>query len=685
MTIQMIEARHCTLSRLNVRKVPSEPALLAQLMADIEARGVLQNLIGVPAPKKSGKYEVIAGGRRLNCVKQLIADGKLPANATVPMLVLDQRDRAAEVSLAENLQREAMNPADACLAFRHCIEVDGATVEDVARRFGVAARFVEGRLRLGQLAPAVFDALRNGEISLDVAKAYGVTGDHARQAQVFEAARRFNYAPHSIRRMMVDDTMNATDRLALLVGRDAYLATGGRIEADLFGDAGEIWLDASIVIALADAKMATAAAQIEGYAAVVPVAAARPGYEQTREMLALSRTRLPLTDEETARADVIEAELQALQTAYDQAEDAANEEAIQARFDALETELASLRDKWAEPAAQDRATATAFLVIDKDGKIVVHDTLYVSGNLDKQRIPGTTHSATCATDEGDDDQGAVLSRGLTDELAVQRRDLLAVHIAHNPGMALDLMIFILADARTRTAFGDNTGVNIAARPNGRGAAEFRTRGPIAEELGRIGESLDQSWCTHSDLTSRYAGFCALGEEERAAWAGWVVAHSLEATLRDERHGQFQNHLGQQLGIDVAAWWRPTADNLFGRIRKRAILAILEQIGGPELRGRYAAAKKTELAVAAEKICAGSAIIEPQIKVAAIAWVPDMMQFAGSAGHAASDATEEAGTGHVEADHKGEETENPDESPLAQPAANSDATAVHADEVIEPAD
>ena len=188
MTIQMIEARHCTLSRLNVRKMPSDPALQAQLMADIEARGILQNLIGVPTPKKSGKYEVIAGGRRLNCIKQLIADGKLPANAAVPMLVMDGRDQAAEVSLAENLQREAMNPADACLAFRYCIEVDGATIEDVARRFGVTTRFIEGRLRLGQLAPAVFDALRNGDISLDIAKAYGTTADHARQEQVFEHA-----------------------------------------------------------------------------------------------------------------------------------------------------------------------------------------------------------------------------------------------------------------------------------------------------------------------------------------------------------------------------------------------------------------------------------------------------------------------------------------------------------------
>lgn len=629
MSIQMIEARHCTLSRLNVRKVPSEPSLLAQLMADIEARGVLQNLIGVPVPKKSGKYEVIAGGRRLNCVKQLIADGKLPANTTVPMLVMDGRDQAAEVSLAENLQREAMNPADACLAFRHCIEVEGSTIEDVARRFGVTTRFIEGRLRLGQLAPVVFEALRNGEITLDVAKAYGVTTDHARQTQVFEQAHRLGYAAHSIRRMMIDDTIKADDRLAKLVGRDAYLAAGGRIEADLFGDTDEIWMDANLVISLADAKMAAAAAELAGYGAVVPVLAPRPDYEQTRELLAIGVGRVQLTDAEKSRAEAIETQLEELQTAFDDAESEEAEQAIQTQFEVLEAELDDLRNRWAEPDLETRAQATAFLVINDEGTPVVHQTLY------RPRAATSTGKATSngensvAGDDADEEPGVELSRSLTDELAVQRRDLLAVHIAHNPAVALDLMIFILADRRTHTSYGDSGGISIYSRPDGRGLHDFRTKGPIADELARLGETLDQSWTTHPDLAARFTAFCALGDDQRGAWAGWVTAHSLEATLRDEQRGQFHNHLGQLLGIDTAAWWRPTADNFFGRVKKTAILNVLDQIGGPELRSRYATAKKTELAVAAEKICAGTAIVEPEIKAAAIAWVPEAMLFAGS--------------------------------------------------------
>ena len=66
----------------------------------------------------------------------------------------------------------------------------GGALWDVARRFGLTVRFVEGRLRLAGLAPVVFEALGAGEITLDVAKAYAATPDQERQAFVFEQASR---------------------------------------------------------------------------------------------------------------------------------------------------------------------------------------------------------------------------------------------------------------------------------------------------------------------------------------------------------------------------------------------------------------------------------------------------------------------------------------------------------------
>jgi len=41
---------------------------------------------------------------------------------------------------------------------------------------------------------------------------------------------------------------------------------------------------------------------------------------------------------------------------------------------------------------------------------------------------------------------AALSKRLLDELAMQRRDILAIHLANDPALALDFMVFMLADA-----------------------------------------------------------------------------------------------------------------------------------------------------------------------------------------------------------------------------------------------
>jgi ParB family chromosome partitioning protein len=89
-------------------------------------------------------------------------------------------------------------------------------------------------------------------------------------------------------------------------------------------------------------------------------------------------------------------------------------------------------------------------------------------------------------------------------------------------------------------------------------------------------------------------------------------------------------LGAEIGIDMAQHWRPGAENFFDRIKKAQILSIL---GGfdPEIALRYAAAKKTELATAAARLCSGDTIIEPEIKAKALAWVPDVMRFGGLAG------------------------------------------------------
>ena len=67
-----------------------------------------------------------------------------------------------------------------------------------------------------------------------------------------------------------------------------------------------------------------------------------------------------------------------------------------------------------------------------------------------------------------------------------------------------------------------------------------------------------------------------------------------------------------------------------------MLAALTAIGGNDLKNRYAAAKKGDLAEAAEKLCAGTSIVEAEVRAAAVAWVPDAMTC-GTASEPASEA------------------------------------------------
>lgn len=298
--IQTIALSRLVPSPRNVRRRIDVAADL-KLQADIAARGLLQNLVVTAAKKPRGSFAVVAGERRRRALQALADEGTLDAGLEVPCLVIGADGDAFEASLAENFQRLAMNPADECTAFRQLIE-QGSDVAGVARRFGLTERFVEGRLRLADLAQPVFEALGAGTISLDVAKAYAATADQERQAWVFEQMAGYGQHPDSVRRMMTQATVSAGDRRAKLVGEEAYLEAGGRIERDLFAEEADArWLDVALLERLANEKMDAAAAEVlaaSGLAFVRPTLDHYVGYGRLEGLARVPLDSPPLSDED---------------------------------------------------------------------------------------------------------------------------------------------------------------------------------------------------------------------------------------------------------------------------------------------------------------------------------------------------------------------------------------------------
>ena len=161
----------------NVRKTPPDAQADASLKASIAAIDLLENLVVRPdEPDEDGaeRYAVVAGGRRLKAMQALVEDKVLDADHPVPCQVRSGDVEPAELSLAENVVRIAMHPADQVVAFSKLVDA-GQSVAAIAARFGASERIVEQRLRLGNAAPELLDAYRADEIDLEVLKAFAVT------------------------------------------------------------------------------------------------------------------------------------------------------------------------------------------------------------------------------------------------------------------------------------------------------------------------------------------------------------------------------------------------------------------------------------------------------------------------------------------------------------------------------
>ena len=628
--IKSIPLNKLVQSPRNVRR-HRDPAADAELKASIAAHGLLQNLIVRPAAK--GKFEVEAGERRRRAMLALTDEKILARDHEVTCLVLeDSAEAAVETSLAENFHRLAMNPADEAQAFAALV-AGGATVEDVARRFGLTVRFVEGRLRLATLAPVVFEALASGQITLDIAKAFGATSDQEIQARVFEQVTSAYYAPNpdSIRRMVLSGTVRGSDPRARLVGRDAYITAGGRVERELFDDDdSESWVDVALLESLATAKMeeeAKTLAAEQGLAWVKPTLDPYASHDLVAGLARLPAEPAPLTEAELAKLDELDAsyhEHAAILEDEDSAEEAVA--AAEAAIEAIERECQEIRARPPVIAAELKAEAGMILVLSRDGTPVLQPVFY--GERQAEPDAGDSGIEVVAGEEGSDKRRTTLSKRLVDELAMQRRDVLALHVASDPGLALDVMVFTLADADTHDWRARAATTLRAPLPAGPIIGFEAKDAPASSALAELRSNLDESWRAGTDATSRFDLFRALSDDSRAAWLGYVVARSLEASLNmtGERQLPFQDHLGSLIGIDMAQWWRPTATNYFDRVSKQVILDALTDVGGLELSSRFASVKKGDLAMSAERVFAGTYITEVEVREKALAWVPEVMRF-----------------------------------------------------------
>ena len=599
----------------NVRKTVPRMSV-PQLAASIQRVGLLQNLIVILAADGE-HYEVVAGGRRLAALKLLAKKHRIAKDWDVPCLrVADGTARTA--SLTENVQRETMHPADQFEAFAALV-AEGRPIEDIAADFSVTPLVVQRRLKLANVSPRLMADYRADAVTLDQLMALAVTDDHALQDAAFYDAPQWQRSPSALRERLTEREIDAYRHpLVRIDGLDAYEQAGGGIRRDLFAedDAGVYLNDAALLERLAQDKLAGIAAEVgrEGWAWVD--ATPDMTHADLHAFQRAPRERREPNKREAQRIEKLHAKMQGVAEAVDAAMNAEDEDkadALQEEGEALGEQLQVLEDGLQGYSDTARAAAGAIVTIDRNGEAVIHRGLLREAEakalrtLEKLR-QGFSDPDAANDDEGEDDEppkAAAISDRLAQRLSAHRTAALQIEVARHPQVAVAALVHGMVQTVLQGRYYGRDlplGVSLKVQDRLDGMAPDWPESPAAVAL----RELQQAWSGKlpEDSAELFAALLAMEQGELVKLLAVCVASTVDVVTPRATPHQPGEELAQAVGLDMAAWWQPTAEGYFKHVPKAAVLQAVGEYA-PDQVSRLAKLKKADIASEAERLADGA--------------------------------------------------------------------------------
>ncbi len=596
----------------NVRKTPRMS--IPELAASIQRVGLLQNLIVIPAADGE-HYEVVAGGRRLAALKLLAKKHRIAKDWEVPCLqVADGTARTA--SLTENVQREAMHPADQFEAFAALV-AEGRPIEDIAADFSVTPLVVQRRLKLANVSPRLMADYRADAVTLDQLMALSITDDHAAQEAAFYDAPQWQRNPSNLRERLTEREIGASHPLVRFVGLDTYEQAGGGIRRDLFaeGDAGVYLNDAALLETLVRQKLASIADTIrtEGWAWVD----ATPGvtHADLHAFQRAPRERREPSKREAQCIEKLQAKMQEVAEAIDAATDAEDEDkadALQEEGERLGEQLQALEDGLQGYAANVKAAAGAIVTIDRNGETVIHRGLLREAEAKALRTLEKLRQGFSDPDAANDDEGAedeqpkaaAISDRLAQRLSAHRTAALQIEVARHPQVALAALVHGMVQTVLQGRYYGHDlplGVSLKVQDRLEGMAPDWPESRAAMTLRELREVWGGK--LPEDSAALFAALLAMEQGELVKLLAVCVAGVVDVVTPRATAQQPGAELAQAVDLDMAAWWQPTAEGYFKHVPKAVVLQAVGEFA-PESVNRLAKLKKADIASEAERLVNG---------------------------------------------------------------------------------
>jgi len=597
----------------NARKTPHSEASIEAYAASIAAKGILQNLVVEPELEADGAatgfyFVTIGEGRRL---AQLLRVKRKEIKKNEPIrCIIDTANDPHEISLDENVTRENMHPADQFEAFKKLADERGFGAEEIAARFGVTAHVVRQRLRLSAVSPRLIEAYRNGEMGFEQLVAFALIDDHARQEAIYD---RLSYSrdPVTIRRMLTETNVAATDRRAIFVGHEAYTEAGGTILRDLFtDDRGGYFEDVALLDRLAVEKLQSVAATLqkdEGWKWVE----ANLDFPHGHGLRRVYPREIALSVEDRAAYEAAQAEFDILTKQHESFDELP--EAVDTRFGELEAEIERFEALRHAYATDEIACGGAFVVLNHDGEVRVERGFIRpedDNRLEKVPAKGTAQEDdedSSASADDDNESEAGLSDSLVADLTAHRTLGLRLALSEQP----DIALVAVTHAMLAQTFYRGAEANVLdIRPGGLFLGSHADRIEDSE-AGQSWSVRHTGWATQlpRDVADLWPFVVALDHDSRMAMFAHCAASTINAVKlpRDHRPRALAtaDRLAEAVSLDMTGYWRPTVRTYLGRITKARILEAVREGVSADAADRIADMKKPDMAEAAEQLLAST--------------------------------------------------------------------------------
>jgi ParB family chromosome partitioning protein len=456
-------------------------------------------------------------------------------------------------------------------------------------------------------------------VTLEQLMALAITDDHAAQEAAFYDAPYWQRGASALRERLIEREIDATHPLARFVGLDAYTAAGGGIRRDLFAedDAGVYLIDAALLERLVREKLDALAEDVrtEGWAWVestpqvsyADLQAFHSAPRQQREPVGKEERRIASLRDRLEKTDA------ALQGAYE-AEEEERAEALQARREQLAGALHAAQVGLLDYAPDIRAVAGAIVTVDWQGEAVIHrgllreaeaKALRTLERLRQTLAGGEGVEGGPESEDAEPPKAVNLSDRLAQRLSAHRTAALQIEVARHPQVALAALVHGLVQTVLQEhhyGHAQPLGVRLAVKARLGDLAPDWPESPavIAQH------ELQQAWRERlpQDSGELFSALQAMPQDELVQLLAVCVAASVDVVTPRAVQHQPGTELAQAVGLDMAAWWKPTAEGYFNHVSKAVILEAVQQFA-PEQVTRLSTLKKADIASEAERLAYGT--------------------------------------------------------------------------------